>query len=97
MTAGPIPIYPLLAVHISDGVVTWPWLAGGFALAALLTAAAMFKVRDEEIPRIALMTAAFFVASLIHVPIGPTSVHLLLNGLLGVVVGRRTRWPCCWG
>lgn len=43
------------------------------------------------------MTAAFFVASLIHVPIGPTSVHLLLNGLLGVVVGRRTRWPSSWG
>ena len=35
------------------------------------------------------MTAAFFVASLIHVSIGPTSVHLLLNGLLGVIVGRR--------
>jgi cobalt/nickel transport system permease protein len=89
MTAGPIPIYPLLAVHISDGVLTWPWLAGGFVLAGLLTAAAMVKVRDEEIPRIALMTAAFFVASLIHVPIGPTSVHLLLNGLLGVILGRR--------
>ena len=49
----------------------------------------MVRVRDEEIPRIALMTAAFFVASLIHVPVGPTSVHLLLNGLLGVIVGRR--------
>ncbi len=80
---------PLLAVHISDGVLTWPWLLGGFVLAGLLTAMAMVKVRDEEIPRIALMTAAFFVASLIHAPIGPTSVHLLLNGLLGVIVGRR--------
>jgi cobalt/nickel transport system permease protein len=78
-----------LAVHISDGVLTWPWLAGGFLLAGLLVAASMIRVRDEEIPRIALMTAAFFVASLIHVPVGPTSVHLLLNGLLGVIVGRR--------
>jgi cobalt/nickel transport system permease protein len=89
MSAGLIPISPLLAVHISDGVLAWPWLAGGFALAAVLVALAMYKVRDEEIPRIALMTAAFFVASLIHVPIGPTSVHLLLNGLLGVILGRR--------
>jgi cobalt/nickel transport system permease protein len=89
MTAGPMAIRPLLAVHISDGVLTWPWLAGGFVLAGVLAAVAMIRVRDEEIPRIALMTAAFFVASLIHVPIGPTSVHLLLNGLLGVVVGRR--------
>jgi cobalt/nickel transport system permease protein len=89
MTAGPMAFHPLLAVHISDGVLTWPWLAGGFVLAGVLAAVAMIRVRDEEIPRIALMTAAFFVASLIHVPIGPTSVHLLLNGLLGVVVGRR--------
>jgi cobalt/nickel transport system permease protein len=78
-----------LAVHISDGVLTWPWLAAGFMLAGLLVAGAMIRVRDEEIPRIALTTAAFFVASLIHVPVGPTSVHLLLNGLLGVIVGRR--------
>lgn len=40
---------PLLAVHISDGVLTWPWLVGGFVLAGVLTAAAMYKVRDEEI------------------------------------------------
>jgi cobalt/nickel transport system permease protein len=73
--------HPVLAVHISDGVLAWPWLAGGFLLAGLLVAAAMI--------RIALMTAAFFVASLIHVSVGPTSVHLLLNGLLGVIVGRR--------
>jgi cobalt/nickel transport system permease protein len=46
-------------------------------------------VRDEEIPRIALLTAAFFVASLVHVRVGPTSVHLLLNGLVGVLLGGR--------
>src|SRR5205823_13141938 len=77
------------AVHISDGVLTLPWLAGGFALAAVLALLAAYRVRDEEIPRIALLTAAFFVASLIHVRLGPTSVHLLLNGLVGVVLGRR--------
>src|SRR3954471_24563988 len=49
----------------------------------------MYRVRDEDIPLIALLTAAFFVASLIHVRVGPTSVHLLLNGLVGVVLGRR--------
>ncbi len=35
-------------------------------LAGLLAAVAMIRVHDEEIPHIALMTAAFFVASLIH-------------------------------
>jgi cobalt/nickel transport system permease protein len=77
------------AVHISDGVLTGPWLASGFAAMVLLMLAGARRVRDEEIPRIALLTSAFFVASLIHVRVGPTSVHLLLNGLVGVVLGRR--------
>ena len=33
------------------------------------------------------MSAAFFVASLVHVPVGPSNVHLILNGLLGMVLG----------
>ncbi len=86
---GAVGFFPLWAVHISDGVLTWPWWAGGFVVAALLALLASWRVRDEEIPRIAVLTAAFFVASLIHVRVGPTSVHLLLNGLVGVVLGRR--------
>src|SRR5579884_1911996 len=87
---GSLPLTALpWAVHISDGVLTIPWLTGGFIVAGLLALVAAFRVRDEEIPRIALLTAAFFVASLIHVRLGPTSVHLLLNGLVGVVLGRR--------
>jgi cobalt/nickel transport system permease protein len=78
-----------LAVHISDGVLSAPWLIGGALLAGVLMLLAMYRVRDEEIPRIALLTAAFFVASLIHVRLGPTSVHLLLNGLVGVMLGWR--------
>ncbi len=79
----------LFAVHISDGVLSWPWLAGGFVVAGILLALSVRRIRDEEIPRVALLTAAFFVASLIHVKAGPTSIHLLLNGLIGVFLGRR--------
>lgn len=78
-----------LGLHISDGVLRAPWLAGGFAVAGVLALLASFRVREEEIPRIALLTAAFFVASSIHLKLGLTSVHLLLNGLVGVVLGRR--------
>jgi cobalt/nickel transport system permease protein len=80
---------PLFAVHISDGILTGPWLAGGFLFAGLLALWGARQVRDEEIPQIAVLTAAFFVASLIHVRLLHTSVHLLLNGLVGVVLGRR--------
>jgi cobalt/nickel transport system permease protein len=89
MVGGVGPGDLLWAVHIADGVLTTPWLGAGFALAAVLALVAAFRVRDEEIPQIALLTAAFFVASLLHVRVGPTSVHLLLNGLVGVVLGRR--------
>src|SRR5947199_215468 len=77
------------AVHISDGILAPDWWGGGFLVAGLFAVLGARRVRDEEIPRIALLTAAFFVASLIHVRLGPTSVHLLLNGLVGVVLGRR--------
>src|SRR5205809_294545 len=78
-----------LAVHISDGVLPPAWQAGGFALAVPLVAIGLWRLADEEIPRLALFTAAFFVASIIHLRVGPTSVHLLLNGLVGVVLGWR--------
>jgi cobalt/nickel transport system permease protein len=81
---------PLLAVHIDDGVLQPAWLAGGFALAGLLALLGAWRIRDEEIPRVGVLAAAFFVASLIHVPLpGSPKTHLLLNGLIGVVLGRR--------
>src|SRR5690348_15496624 len=89
MSAAPISLCLPLGVHISDGILSFPWLAGGFVVAGLLALLAAYRVRDEEIPRIALLSAAFFIGSLIHVRLGPTSVHLLLNGLVGVILGRR--------
>jgi ABC-type Co2+ transport system permease subunit len=82
-------LLPLWAVHISDGILSVPWLIGGFIVAALLAARGAWRIRDEEIPQVALLTAAFFVASLLHIRVPPTSVHLLLNGLVGVVLGWR--------
>jgi cobalt/nickel transport system permease protein len=79
----------ILAVHIPDGVLPPSWSAAGYVAAAALLLANGRRLADDEIPRLALLSAAFFVASLIHVRIGPTSVHLLLNGLVGVVLGRR--------
>ena len=80
---------PLLAVHLSAGAVSAPWLVGGFAVAAALLAVAWWRMTEEWVPRIGVLTAAFFVASLIHIKVGFTSVHLILNGLVGVMLGRR--------
>jgi cobalt/nickel transport system permease protein len=86
----PLAPFPLWAVHIDDGILSAPWAAGGFVLAALLALWGAWGIRDEEIPRVALMGAVFFVASLIPIPVPAAGhTHLLLNGLLGVVLGRR--------
>lgn len=76
-------------VHISDGVLPLAMLAAGFVLTAVLLYFSLKGVKAEEIPKISLITAALFVASLVHFPIGPTSVHLIMNGLAGILLGRR--------
>lgn len=79
----------LFAVHISSGVLATEWWVGGFIGMALLLLPALWRVSEREIPRIGVLTAAFFIASSIHVPLALTSVHLILNGLIGGVLGRR--------
>ena len=73
--------------HIPDGVLSAPVLIGGGIAAVGLLGVAVKRLDDERIPQAALLAAVFFVASLVHIPIGPTSVHPLLNGLMGVVLG----------
>src|SRR5581483_12166105 len=79
----------LFAVHLSDGVVAGPWLVGGWVVAALIVAAACRRIDEAEVPRIGVLTAAFFVGSQVHLPLGGVSAHLLLNGLVGVILGMR--------
>ncbi len=51
------------------------------------TSIGLKKIDYDQIMTVAILSAAFFIASLIHVPIGPSNVHLILGGLLGVVLG----------
>lgn len=74
-------------MHISDGVLSAKVLLAGAAVAAGGTAVGLKKIDMEKMPRVAVLSSAFFVASLIHVPLGPSSVHLLLNGIVGLLLG----------
>jgi cobalt/nickel transport system permease protein len=74
-------------MHISEGILSGPVLISGIALAAAGTAIGLKKLDYERIPRAAILSASFFVASLIHVPVGPSSVHLILNGIVGLILG----------
>ncbi len=79
-------------MHIPDGILPTAVCAGGYAAAGVATWYSLRKINRmenprESIPKASLLTAAFLVASWVHIPIPPASVHLVLNGLLGVVLG----------
>ena len=74
-------------MHISEGVLSAPVLVTGAALTAAGCGFGLKKLDYDRVPQVAILTSAFFVASLIHVPIGPSSVHLVLNGLMGLLLG----------
>ncbi|MEM6285086.1 MAG: cobalt transporter CbiM [Chloroflexota bacterium] len=79
-------------MHINDGLLPITVLAGGYAVTTALTWYSLRKINklpdpQAAVPKVALLTSAFFVASWVHIPVPPTSVHLVLNGLMGVVLG----------
>lgn len=74
-------------MHISDGVLPTYATAGGYVVSAVLVTWSARRTRSDDLPKLAVVTAAFFVASLIHIPLGPTSVHLIIPGLTGALLG----------
>jgi cobalt/nickel transport system permease protein len=62
-------------------------LIAGAAAGAALLALALRRLDPERIPQAAVLAAAFFVASLASVPLGPAAVHPIFNGLMGLVLG----------
>lgn len=76
--------------HIPDGLLSLPVLAGGWVATGGLAAWSLRRLREETIPTTAVMAAVFFSVSLVAVPVGPSSVHLLLAGLMGLMIGPLT-------
>lgn len=73
--------------HLVDGVLSAPVLFGSSAVAVATIGQGLRRIDAERLPYVGLMSAAFFVASLVHVPVGPSNVHLILSGLIGIVLG----------
>ncbi len=77
-------------MHIQDGVIeAWPVLVAGTAAGAAGVAVGLRRLGEDDIPRTGILTAAFFVASLVPVPVFGVNAHLLLVGLMGLVLGWR--------
>ncbi|MBZ8180091.1 cobalt transporter CbiM [Oscillatoria salina] len=79
-------------MHIPDGFLPPSVSIIGYAVTGGATWYSLRQINkdkspQEKIPKASLLTAAFFVASLIHIPLGFSSIHLVLNGLVGVLLG----------
>ncbi len=77
-------------MHIAEGILSNEILIGSTVVAGITTAIGLKKMDFDKIPQAGVLSASFFVASLIHVPLAFTSAHLVLNGLIGALMGWAT-------
>ncbi len=76
-------------MHIADGVLSTQVAAVTSGVTAAVLAYSVKGIKEEEIPRTSLLAGFFFAVSLISIPVGPSTIHPLFAGLLGVILGRR--------
>ncbi len=78
-------------MHISDGILAGPTCIAGYAAAGGLIIYGLKNAKQADMPKAGLLTASFFLASLVRIPLPGTSVHLLLASLSGIALG-----PLCF-
>ena len=74
-------------MHISEGVLSGAALITGWAVSAAGIAIGLKKTKPEKLVRVALLSSAFFLASLVNIRIGATSTHLTLIAPAGIILG----------
>ena len=79
-------------MHITEGLLSGSVegmvvLGVGAAVTAAGAAVGLRRLDFEQVPQVAMLSSAFFVTSLIQVPLAGVSVHLVLNGLIGLILG----------
>ena len=75
-------------MHISDGILSGGVLAMGWAGTASGVSFGLKKTDPDNINQTALISSAFFLASLVNVRIGPSSSHLTLLAPMGLILGH---------
>lgn len=74
-------------MHIVDGALSAPVLITGAVLAIVGVFIGLKKMDYDNLPLVGVLASVFFIASYIHLPLGFSSVHLIMNGLLGILLG----------
>ena len=74
-------------MHISEGVLSGSILAAGWIGTCAGISLGLKKTSDYKIVRTALLSSAFFLASLVNIRIGPSSTHLSFIAPMGIILG----------
>ena len=74
-------------MHIVDGALSAPVLVSGALLSIVGVFIGLKKMDYDHLPLVGVLASLFFIASYIHLPLGFSSVHLIMNGLLGILLG----------
>lgn len=75
-------------MHISDGVLSVEVASSLGIVSLALCTYSIKSIKSENISLVAAMSALFFIASFIHIPLGPTQIHLLLISVIGLFLGK---------
>ncbi|MDR7898999.1 cobalt transporter CbiM [Thermosynechococcus sp. JY1334] len=84
----------VVVMHIPDGLVPPLWCGLGYAGSGGLLWWSCRRLQRATVdplaivPRLALLTTAFFTASAVYIPLPPASVHLMFLGSLGILLGE---------
>ncbi len=74
-------------MHISDGILSSEVVIATSVISVGLVLYALKNLKNSNIAIVAAMGAIFFIASFIHIPLGPTQIHLVLIGVIGLILG----------
>ena len=77
-------------MHLPDGLVSPTVTIIGFLITIIFWVVCFKKVKlsEQQVPMMGLLTALFFAAMMINIPlIGPTTAHLLGGAAVGLILG----------
>ncbi|TLP37060.1 cobalt transporter CbiM [Arcobacter arenosus] len=74
-------------MHISDGILSSDVVIATSIISLGLVALSLKNLKNKNIALISAMSAIFFIASFVHIPLGPTQIHLVLIGVIGILLG----------
>ena len=79
-------------MHLPDGLVPVGMAMAGYAGSGALLALSLNRIArlpdpGAAMPRAAMLTAVLFAVGSIAIPVPPTTVHPMLAGLMGVLLG----------